>query len=60
MNDRANPAVHLRLGEVYFELENFEKAADELARAYMAEGKDVFEDEDPKYFAFLATKIVLD
>ena len=50
-----NPFVHLRLGQVQFELENFSRAGDELARAYMIEGKTIFEDEADKYFNFLKT-----
>jgi hypothetical protein len=45
-----NPWVHLRLGQVRFELGQLELATDELARAYMGGGRDVFEGQDPKYF----------
>lgn len=54
-----NPLVHLRLGEVYYELNNLEKAGDELTRAYLGGGREIFELEDPKYVEFLATKIEL-
>lgn len=54
-NAIGNPFIHLRLGQSQFELGNKERAADELARAYMGAGKDIFEDEDPKYFEFLKT-----
>ena len=50
-----NPFLHLRLGQVQFDLGNEILAADELARAYMAAGKQIFEGELPKYFA-LVTK----
>ena len=50
-----NPFIHLRLGQTQFELGNRSRAADELARAYMAEGKDIFSAENPKYFEFLKT-----
>jgi tetratricopeptide (TPR) repeat protein len=50
-----NPFIHLRLGESQLELGNKERAADELARAYMGAGKKIFESEDPKYFSFLKT-----
>jgi len=49
-----NYFVHLRLGESHFEMGNFEKAKDELARAFMAEGREAFADEDEKYFKFLS------
>lgn len=46
-----NPWVHLRLGQVRFELGEMDRAADELARAYMGGGRGVFEGQDPKFFA---------
>ena len=46
-----NPWVHLRFGQVRFELGEIERAEDELARAYMGGGRAVFEGQDPKYFA---------
>jgi hypothetical protein len=52
-----NPFLHLRLGQAQLELGNPDRAADELCRAYMGAGKDIFEREDPKYFDFLKTKI---
>jgi tetratricopeptide (TPR) repeat protein len=48
-----NPWVHLRLGQVRFELGAIDRAADELARAYMGGGRDAFEGQDPKYFALV-------
>lgn len=51
-----NPFIHLRLGQCQFERSNFDKAADEFMRAYMAEGKEIFQDEDPKYFQFLKSR----
>lgn len=44
-----NPFIHLRLGESYFELNDTRKALDELTRAYMGGGLEIFEQEDPKY-----------
>lgn len=54
-----NPLAHLRLGQAYFEVGRLDDAADELTRAYMLDGRDVFEGEDDKYLAFLATRITL-
>ncbi|GAB3635235.1 hypothetical protein GCM10027422_08250 [Hymenobacter arcticus] len=54
-----NPLIHLRLGEVQFELGNSKQAADELLRAYMGGGKEIFEDEDEKYFDFLKQNVIL-
>lgn len=48
-----NPWVHLRMGQVRFELGDTDRAADELARAYMGGGRDVFEGQDPKYFGLV-------
>ncbi len=54
-NAIGNPFIHLRLGQSQFELGNKKQAADELARAYMGAGTDIFKTEDPKYFEFLKT-----
>jgi tetratricopeptide (TPR) repeat protein len=51
-----NPFFHLRLGQCQFEVGDLDRAADELARAYMAAGSEIFEDE-PKYFEFLKTRL---
>jgi len=54
-----NPFVHLRLGQAFLEIGNPEKAADELTRAYMGAGLDIFLEDDPKYIEFLESKIKL-
>jgi tetratricopeptide (TPR) repeat protein len=51
-----NPFLHLRLGQVLFEERELDCAADELMRAYMGAGEEIFASEDPKYRAFLATR----
>src|SRR5262245_4603892 len=48
-----NPWVHLRCGQMRFELGQMDRAADELARAYVGGGRAIFEDQDPKYFALV-------
>lgn len=50
-----NPFIHLRLGEAAFELGDLDRAKDELTRAYMGAGKEIFSEEDPKYLAYLNT-----
>jgi tetratricopeptide (TPR) repeat protein len=55
-----NPFLHLRLGQAQFELGELDRAADELMRAYMGAGDEIFAAEDPKYRAFLATRAKLD
>ena len=52
-----NPFIHLRLGQCQFELGDMDRAADNLARAYLQEGKRIFEDDDPKYLAFIKSKL---
>jgi len=51
-----NPFLHLRLGQVLFDADEKDAAADELIRAYMGAGAEIFEKDDPKYFEFLKTK----
>lgn len=51
-----NPFLHLRLGQCQLELGDEAAAADELARACMADPA-VFDDEDPKYMAFVETRL---
>ncbi|MEL6738316.1 MAG: tetratricopeptide repeat protein [Pseudomonadota bacterium] len=55
-----NPFLHLRLGQSHYELGELDRAADELMRAYMVAGEEIFAAEDPKYRAFLATRAKLD
>jgi tetratricopeptide (TPR) repeat protein len=54
-----NPFIHLRLGECHLELGHPERALDELLRAYMGGGRDVFQTEEPKYFEFLQSRVKL-
>jgi tetratricopeptide (TPR) repeat protein len=51
-----NPFIHLRLGQCQFELNNLDRAADELMRAYMGDGPEIFEGQDDKYIQFLKTR----
>ena len=50
-----NPWIHLRKGQINFELGEMERAGDELIRAYMGGGKEIFALEDPKYYEYLKT-----
>lgn len=52
-----NPFLHLRLGQCQLELGNEQRALDELMRAYMGGGAEMFEDEDSKYLGFLASRV---
>lgn len=51
-----NPFLHLRLGQCRFEPDNLDRAADELMRACMGGGPELFEDEHGKDLRFLATR----
>lgn len=51
-----NPFIHLRLGQVLFEAGELDLAANELIRAYMGAGEEIFLKDDPKYLAFLKTR----
>jgi len=52
--------IWLTAGKCDFELKNLKAAANELITAYMLTGEDIFDGEDPKYRAFLATVAILD
>lgn len=52
-----NPFIHLLLGKTYYALGNFYKASDELVRAYMTGGWEIFEDEDEKYISLVRKSI---
>ncbi|MCP3103292.1 tetratricopeptide repeat protein [Myxococcus sp. K15C18031901] len=52
-----NPFIHLRLGQCQFELGDLRRAADELARAYLGAGEEIFEDDDEKYLRFIQTRL---
>lgn len=54
-----NPFLHLRYGQVLFDAGEMDAAANELIRAYMAEGGDIFSNEDPKYLKFLKTRAII-
>ncbi|MGQ5522489.1 tetratricopeptide repeat protein [Chitinimonas sp. PSY-7] len=54
-----DPLIHLRLGQLYYEVAYFEKAEEELAKAYRDAGVAIFRDDDPKYFQFLEARIAI-
>jgi tetratricopeptide (TPR) repeat protein len=56
-NGLGNRFLHLRLGECRFELGELDRAADDLGRAYMEGGPEIFKDEDSKYLDFLRTRM---
>lgn len=54
-----NPFLHLRLGQVLLDAGQEDRAADELMRAYMGVGEEIFGAEDGRYLAFLKTRAKL-
>lgn len=54
-----NPFLHLRRGQVLLDQQEPEAAADELMRAYMGAGAEIFSNEDPKYLEFLRQRAEL-
>jgi len=51
-----NPFLHLRLGQVLLDAGEDDRAADNLMRAYMGGGSEIFGSEDAKYLDFLRSR----
>ncbi|WP_284124223.1 hypothetical protein [Parerythrobacter aestuarii] len=51
-----NPFILMRNGQVLFEEGKLDEAANEMMLAYMSEGKEIFDRDDPKYYEFLKTR----
>ena len=49
----SNPYTWLMIGQSHYEMDQYEKAKENLLRAYMLDGKDIFEGEDKKYFKLI-------
>lgn len=58
-NAYENPFIMLRIGQLYFEANDLDKAKEYLLRAYMFEGKEIFEGSKEKYFEFLKKHLEL-
>jgi tetratricopeptide (TPR) repeat protein len=52
-----NPFLRLRLGQVLYELGERAEATSWLAGAYLSEGLALFENENPKYLAFVKPQL---
>ena len=52
-----NPFLHLRLGRCQFASGNMDRAADELARARLLGGPELFDEDDPKYLGFIVSEL---
>ena len=48
-----NPFIRLRLGQSLFELGNTKEACNWMLPAYLEEGAELFDGEDPKYLDYL-------
>ena len=59
-SDRTNGFLWLRLGQAQYEMGQSANALNSLASAFMLEGQDLFEAEDPKYLDFLRAEGVAD
>lgn len=55
-----NPFILLRVGESAYELDKKELAVEALLSAYVLEGKEIFNEDDKKYFEFLKANVDLD
>jgi tetratricopeptide (TPR) repeat protein len=54
-----NPFLHMRYGQVLLDAGEKDAAADELIRAYMGAGPEIFASEDARYLEFLKTRAKL-
>ncbi|MDO1583073.1 hypothetical protein Q2T52_13360 [Rhizobium oryzicola] len=56
----ANGFVQLGIGTCLFDLGRKAESTDHLLRAFMAEGEEIFEESDPKYFDHLRSQKLID
>lgn len=49
----SNPYTWLMIGESHYEMDQYEKAKENLLRAYMLDGEEIFEGEESKYFKLI-------
>jgi len=54
-----NPFMHLRFGQILLDSNEKDRAADELMRAYMGAGPEIFTHENSKYLSFLKSRAIL-
>src|SRR5262249_45220912 len=54
---KANPFLRMRLGQCMYELGEQREAANWLAGAFITEGMKLFDNEDPKYSAFIKSQL---
>jgi hypothetical protein len=56
--DMANSFLRLRMGQSLYELGEQEEAANWLVPVYLNEGRDPFQEEDPKYLEFFRSRLL--
>lgn len=54
---QGNPFVQLRFGQALAELGDVNRAKEWLASAWVSEGDEIFEDEDPKYIRLVPPEV---
>lgn len=52
-----NPFILLRIGEIHYELNHKKEAKEYLLRAYMLEGKEIFDGKNQKYYKWLSKNV---
>ncbi|WP_443944868.1 tetratricopeptide repeat protein [Pedobacter sp. AW1-32] len=52
-----NPYIWFCIGQVYFEEQNLEKAKTHFMSAYLLDGDEIFQDENPQYFALIKDEV---
>ncbi len=52
-----DPFIHLRIGQMYYEREEYDKSSLELRRAYLLGGKEMFDNEDLKYYTSIEKEL---
>lgn len=52
-NGHDNPFINLRLGQCYYEVNNLKEAENYFLRAYLLEGKKIFDGEPHKYIDYM-------
>lgn len=56
-NGEGNGFLHFRLGAAHYRFGDLQRAADQLRKAYDAEGFDLFDGEDPALWDFLKSHV---
>lgn len=52
-----NPYIWFSIGQIFFEEENLEKAKTHFMSAYLLDGEEIFEEENPEYFRLINEEV---